>query len=32
MENKKFDGGGGVGKINYADGRKFRIRVKQKKG
>lgn len=32
MENKKFNDGGAVGKINYADGRKFRIRVKQKKG
>ena len=28
----KFVDGGGVGKINYADGRKFRIQVKQKKG
>jgi alkaline phosphatase len=28
----RFVNGGGVGKMNYADGRKFRIRVKQKKG
>ena len=27
-EIKKFNTGGAVGKINYADGRKFRIRVK----
>ena len=29
---KDYVDGGGVGKMNYADGRKFRIRVKQKKG
>ena len=29
---KDYVDGGGVGKLNYADGRKFRIRVKQKKG
>ena len=27
-EIKKYNTGGGVGKMNYADGRKFRIRVK----